>query len=262
MYGWRGRIGLLVPSGNNTNEPDFYRLAPKGVGIHTSRVYWGEKLESSIDVLTEALKHLEAAVATLAHARVGVMVYGCTSGSFFEGVGHDEAIIRRIEELSGVQGVTTTTACLEAMQALGIRRLAVATPYPPEVNDRLKAFFEGSGFEITGLETFNQPSVHDHADNSPEAIYQLARKAHTGEGEGIFIACTQMRALDVAAQLEEDLGVPVVTANQAAFWAALRRLGLRDKVVGFGRLLEIENLPSKPETDRKEQSTAEAQLIG
>ena len=71
-----------------------------------------------------------------------------------------------------------------------------------------------------------------------------------------------MRALDVAAQLEEDLGVPVVTANQAAFWAALRRLGLRDKVVGFGRLLEIENLPSKPETDRKEQSTAEAQLIG
>ncbi|MEE9533782.1 MAG: aspartate/glutamate racemase family protein, partial [Acidimicrobiia bacterium] len=181
---------------------------------------------------------------------------------FFEGVGHDEAIIRRIEELSGVQGVTTTTACLEAMQALGFRRMAVATPYPPEVNDRLKAFFEGSGFEITGLETFNQPSVHDHADNSPEAIYQLARKAHTGEGEGIFIACTQMRALDVAAQLEEDLGVPVVTANQAAFWAALRRLGLRDKVAGFGRLLEIENLPPKSGMNQKKQSTAEAQLIG
>ncbi|MFP6870642.1 MAG: hypothetical protein VCE91_15135, partial [Nitrospinota bacterium] len=68
--------------------------------------------------------------------------------------------------------------------------------------------------------------------------------------------------LDIAAQLEEDLGVPVVTANQAAFWAALRRLGLRDKVVGFGRLLEIENLPPKSGTNRKKQSTAGAQLIG
>ena len=77
------------------------------------------------------------------------MVYGCTSGSFFEGVGHDEAIIRRIEELGGVQGVTTTTACLEAMQPLGSRRMAVATPYPLEVNARLKEFFEGSGVEIT-----------------------------------------------------------------------------------------------------------------
>ena len=261
MYGWRGRIGLLVPSGNNTNEPDFYRLAPKGVSIHTSRVYWGEKLESSIDVLTEALKNLEAAVVTLAQARVGVMVYGCTSGSFFEGVGHDEAIIRRIEEMSGVQAVTTTTACLEAMRALGFRRMAVATPYPPVVNDQLKAFFEGSGFEITGLETFNQSSLHDHADNSPEAIYQLARKAHTGVGEGIFIACTQMRALDVAAQLEEDLGVSVITANQATLWAALRRLGLRDKIAGFGQLLEIENLPPK-EGSRKEQSAAKAQSVG
>ena len=71
-----------------------------------------------------------------------------------------------------------------------------------------------------------------------------------------------MRALDAAAQLEEDLGVPVVTANQASFWSALRRLGLRDKVVGFGRLLEIENLPPNSGTDRKEQSAAQAQLIG
>lgn len=244
MYGWRARIGLLVPSGNNTMEADFHKLAPEGVSIHTNRVYWGEKLEASIHVLTEAMKHLEPAVRALAHARVGVMVYGCTSGSFFEGVGHDEGIIRRMQELSGVPAVTTTTASLEALRAFGVRRLAVATPYPADVNERLVSFFLGSGFEITSLETFNQRGLWEHGDNSPEAIYQLARKAHTGKEEGIFIACTQLRALDVAAHLERDLRIPVVAANQASFWAALRRMGLRDRISGYGSLLEIEELPS------------------
>ncbi|MBI3126906.1 MAG: maleate cis-trans isomerase [Candidatus Tectomicrobia bacterium] len=243
MYGWRGRIGLLVPSGNNTNEPDFFRMAPSGVAVHASRVYWGEKLESSVEVLHEALKHLEAAVVPLAHARVGVMVYGCTSGSFVEGVGHDVEIIRRIEKLAGVPALTTTTACLEAMQVLGFERMAVATPYPDVVNERLRAFFEGNGIEVVSLETFDQPSVWAHADNSPESIYRLARKAYTGKANGLFISCTQMRAIDVAGQLERDLGVPVVTANQASFWAALRRIGLRDRVQGFGRLFEVEELP-------------------
>lgn len=262
MYGWRGRIGLLVPSGNNTNEPDFFRMAPDGVAVHASRVYWGEKLEASVEALHEALRHLEAAVIPLAHARVGVMVYGCTSGSFIEGVGHDMEIIRRIEELGKVPALTTTTACLEAMQALRFRRMAVATPYPGVVNERLRSFFEGNGIEVVSLETFDQLSVWAHADNSPEAIYQLARKACTDKADGVFISCTQMRAIDVAEQLEKDLGVPVVTANQASFWAALRRLGLRDRVKGFGRLFEIEELPDASASRWRKNAAAPAGAPG
>jgi len=231
-------------------------MAPHGVAVHASRVYWGEKLESSVEVLHEALKHLEAAVVPLAHARVGVMVYGCTSGSFVEGVGHDLGIIRRIEELSGIPALTTTTACLEAMQVFGIRHMAVVTPYPDVVNERLRAFFEGSGIEITSLETFDQPSVWDHADNSPEAIYRLARKAYTKGSDGLFISCTQLRAIDVADPLERDIGVPVVTANQASFWGALRRLGLKDRIKGFGRLFEVEELPDASEWRRSALASA------
>ena len=262
MYGWRGKVGLLVPSGNNTNEPDFFRMAPEGVASYASRVYWGEKLESSVEALQEALKHLEAAVIPLMHARVKVMVYACTSGSFIEGAGHDIEIIHRIEKLAGVPALTTTTACLEAMQVLGFRRMAVVTPYPDVVNDRLRAFFEGNGIEVASLETFDQPSVWAHADNSPESIYQMACKAYTDKADGLFISCTQMRAIDVADQLERDLGIPVVAANQASFWAALRRIGLKDRVKGFGRLFEIEELPNASSAQWRKSAKASAGALG
>ena len=53
MYGWRGRIGLLVPSINTTMESEFWRIAPPGVSVHTARISGGR------EGTPETLRHME-----------------------------------------------------------------------------------------------------------------------------------------------------------------------------------------------------------
>ena len=46
MFGWRARIGVLVPPGNPTVEPEFYRMAPEGVTIHFARLQGFQSLST------------------------------------------------------------------------------------------------------------------------------------------------------------------------------------------------------------------------
>ena len=66
----------------------------------------------------------------------------------------------------------------------------------------------------------------------------LARRAIAGtNADGLFLACTDMVSLPVIDALEADLGVPVVSSNQAQLWTTLRAAGVRTTIVGWGRLL-------------------------
>jgi len=56
---------------------------------------------------------------------------------------------------------------------------------------------------------------------------------------GLFISCTNFRAIEVIGLLERETEKPVVTSNQAGLWCALRSLGITDPLAGYGRLLEI-----------------------
>lgn len=242
MYGKRGKIGLLVPAVNSTMEAEFHRLAPPGVSVHTNRLPLLRSISSleTIEAMVEAFETVATKVRELMEAGVGVVMFGCTSGSFAKGPAGDRRLQEAIARETGLVLFTTTTASVEAVRALGIRRLAVATPYPAEVNGRLKAYFEACEIGVVNLESFDEPDMAAHAVHEPEEVAALAREANRPEADGLFIACTQVRAIDVADRLERELRKPVVTANQASLWACLRALKVRDPVRGFGRLLEQE----------------------
>ena len=57
------------------------------------------------------------------------------------------------------------------------------------------------------------------------------------ESEAVFLPGAAWRAMEVAEELEQRLGKPVVTVNQAAIWLALRKVGVTRPIPGFGRLL-------------------------
>lgn len=120
MYGWRRRIGLIVPSSNTTMEPEFWKMAPEGVSIHTARMRLREVTEES---LLEMERHAKDAALELADAEVDVIVYGCTSGSLIKGKGYDKEIAKNLEEASGIKTITTSTAVLNALNTLDIQRL-------------------------------------------------------------------------------------------------------------------------------------------
>ncbi len=236
MYGYRGKIGILVPNINTTMEMDFHRMAPEGVSVHTARISW-EAPESSVEALREMTERAVKAATDVAAARVEVIVYGCTSGSFFKGITWDKELSEIIARETKVPAITTSTAMVEGLREMGIKKVSVATPYSEEVDKRLEAFLSGNGFKVMKLESLRQKDVWEHARNAPFLLYQLGKKAFVPEADGVFISCTQLRAVDIVEQLEKDIGKPVVTAVQASLWLALRTLGFKSPVNGYGTLL-------------------------
>lgn len=247
MYGWRGRIGVIIPATNATFEPECYRMAPEGVSFHFSRMALSEL---SAEALQEMGTFTREKGRELEAAGVDVIVFGCTSGSFAGGKGHDGKIIREIQEETGIPALATSTAVLKALKRLEIQRMAVASPYSEELNARLKNFFEAHGLNVTairGLGFVKKTAQFPLASRPvslpnlqpPEVAYKLARFVNGPEAQGILISCTNFRTIDIIEKLETDLGKPVVTSVQATVWAALRQIGVGEALPEWGRLLTL-----------------------
>lgn len=235
MYGWRGRIGLMVPSTNTTMEPDFNRMAPPGVSVHSARLL--TEREATFETLIKMEKETDLAARGLATCQPGAIVYGCTSGTFIKGPSWNKEIVRNLTKLTGIPTVTTAGSMIAALKAARLKRISVVTPYVRRTNEQLVKFLEIQGVRVLALETFDMLDQFDHAKIEPWQIYELARKAHRRQVQGLFIACTQMRALDVLDPLEQDLGVPALSATQATMWNTLKTLGVPPNVPGFGNLM-------------------------
>jgi maleate cis-trans isomerase len=235
-YGWRARIGLIIPSTNTINEPEFWRLAPRGVTIHAARATsTGEFSEAYFARLREAGQRCAEDLAT---AEVDIIAYGCTSGSI---VCPLEEIVTDLTARTGIPAIATAGSVIAALRALKVRRVAVCTPYVDFINEREEEFLTRHGFEVTSLHGLRlgetQAERRSIGRVPPEHVYRMARICDRPEAEAIFISCTNLATLDVIAQIEADLGKPVVTSNQACFWHCLRSLDIPDRIDGYGRLL-------------------------
>jgi maleate cis-trans isomerase len=230
------RIGALIPPVNVTVEPEFNRWAPAGVTVHAARM-WRRRARLTPADLREMLTRLDDDCARLAMAQPGVVLYACTSGSSLETGGFDRGISEQIARASGVPASTTSTAVAAALRALGIRRPAVVTPYPDEINEREMAFFRELGFEPVSLESFREEDSHAIPRIDPEDAARLALKANRPEADGVFISCTNLPTAPIIERLETELRKPVVTSNQATLWLGLHALGVTVAVPGAGRLL-------------------------
>jgi len=246
MYGWKGRVGLLIPSRNTTLEPEFNRMAPEGVSVHAARMILKE---ASPAALRQMEKEVYRAASVITAVNPDVIVVGCTSGSFIKGLGYDQRLIKKITQLTGVKAITTSTAVIEGLKLLRITRVAVATPYTDEVNEKEKEFIEAHGIRVTGIRGlgYSKPMKSYPLASKPVSLiglltpaiaYKLAMDVDTREADGIFISCTNFRTVEIIEALEKNSGKPVVTSNQASMAMALRMMGIKEKITGFGSLLE------------------------
>jgi maleate cis-trans isomerase len=235
MYGWRGRIGLLVPSINTTMETEFWRIAPHGVSVHAARIAGGR--HGTPEELRGMERASQDAAREVAMVEPDVVVYGCTSGSFFEGPDWNSRICAQLSEITRAPTVTTAGAMAQCLLAGGHRKVAVVTPYVELTNERLKDFLRAFGIRVTHLGTFDMLDMFDHAKIEPEEIYRKVRATDSDEAEALFVACTQLRALEVLDLLERDLGKPVYSAVQASAWQAYGAMGVDPGITDCGSLL-------------------------
>ncbi len=233
----RWRIGLIVLSNDYAVERDFVNMRPSDeVAIFASRI--ANTAECTVSSLQAMAPRITAATELLVpDGRLDVIAYACTSGTVV--IGYETVRDRIHAARPAVPCVTPMTASLAALDRFGAQKLAVLTPYVDDVNALIATHLEQDGKEISGFTSFGIEDNEEMAALTGEAIYQAALKADRPDADALFISCTAIRAVDVVEQIEQDLGKPVVTANQAMFWQALRATGCNANVQGYGKLLHL-----------------------
>lgn len=235
MYSWRARIGVIAPIDDKV-EYAFHRYAPDGVSFNSTRLWFPGPTPEGLVYLSD---QLEEAAKIYRDQHHDVVLFGCTSGSCIKGYGFDKECIARIERACGWPGLTTSTAVLEAFQALGLSKTVVMTPYPDETNEAEKKFLEDNGLSVTSITGigFNKQGPYTHA--SRQFLYRNAKKLCTDGAEVFFLSCMGLATMELVQILEDDLGIPVITSHQASLWACLRHARINDKLPNLGRLFTI-----------------------
>ena len=235
MFGWRARIGVMIPSTNTVVEGEYNIMAPEGVSVHASRMLL---TKTNAETLKNMASEVERAARELGTARCSVIVYGCTSGSFVGGVRWEADIAQRVRDASGCMAITTSGAITRALTRYDAKKLSVVTPYIPELNTLEKRFLEANGYEVLTIEGLGYDDNVSIGKLTPDKTYAFAKSVVIAETELLLITCTDFRSIELIRLLEQDLGIPVLSSNLCGFWSALRICGINDSLIQYGSLFE------------------------
>lgn len=233
--GTAARIGLIVLQTDQTIEHEFSAMMRSpDIALYHSRI--PNDMEVTPQTLRDMKENLPRAAALLpSQFNFDAIGYACTSGATMIGEQEVETIINKIHPKAKVSN--PISACKSALQALGLKRIALITPYAPDVTFEMQANLTAAGFEINAVASFNQSDDFTVARISASSILNAVLKAGTNENcDGVFVSCTSLRSLDIIAEAESQLHKPVIASNQVLAWHLMRLAGQSYPVEGFGRL--------------------------
>jgi maleate cis-trans isomerase len=228
------RLGVLVPSSNTTVETELREFLPRAISMHVGRLPLTQIAESSI---VGILEPLEAEAIKLAAADVDLIVLAATAPSFIQGAGYDKVVSERITTATGKPALTTSTAMVRALRALGAQRITLGSAFTDDVNAVATSFLEANGFCVAASEGLGYIDNLAVGRLGIKTAFDVARTVDRGDTQALLLACTNWVSMAAIEELETELGKPVISTAQATLWAVLRELGWRDPVNGAGRLL-------------------------
>ncbi len=233
-FGWRGKVGLILPSVQTVTEPLFYRVAPQGVAFFTSRVLIrGSVMTDHADMKKEAFR----AAKELATAGVDCIAYCCTGSGVLMGIDGDKKFCLEIEKETGITTLSALSSMVEGLQAMGLRNLVLISPYQGEMHRGEENFFRQNGFHLVNSRSMGIESGGKYALVAPEEIYRFCHQHWDAGADGLFISCMNFNAMPCIGVLEKDLGKPVLSSHSASLWKILKTIGVHETIPGFGRLL-------------------------
>ncbi len=230
-------LGVIVPPADGAVPPELLQLYGSRVRFFGRGLAIPQISSAGFDTVIEKVVDLSRALAADGAQAIALMG---TSLSFYRGAGWSDELVRAMREATGLPATTMSDAIVQALRAVGARRLAIGTAYTEDMNRRLEAFLVRAGFEVASLESLELltvEQVHRVRASELEALAIRAAKAASG-AEAVLISCGGLRTLEVAAPLEARLGLPVVSSAVAGAWAAVRLLGQSGHASGYGCLLE------------------------
>jgi maleate isomerase len=236
MYGHRARIGYTSPPLTTEVFPyEFYKLVPPGVTLVVTTLAIVERSKDEVD---RSYNISMQAAREMAAAGVDIVVLGGVPINLSRGYANAEAMVRDLEAELGVKVSSSALAQERAAKALGCRKAVVAHPYAATENARLGSYAAHFGCQVLGVTAWG--SAFNQIGRIPaDAALQMGRAllAEHPDADSILLPSPHWPVVEAIAPLERELGVNVLSALQAIVWDALRRVGIDDRIDGYGRLL-------------------------
>ncbi|WP_195818434.1 maleate cis-trans isomerase family protein [Roseobacter sp. MH60115] len=233
--GTRANLGVIVLETDETLEHEFRQLVSgAGIALYVSRIAMVPEIRS--ETLAQMEMDLPTAAGLLPPAlNFDAIGFGCTSASSV--IGSDRVAEIIAATCPGAKVTDPLAAIIAAGRALQARRLGFVTPYVVDVSARMRQKLELAGFEIASFGSFEEGNDRVVARITPTAI-AAAIEAVAGKAscDAVVVSCTNLRCLDVIADAEAKIGLPVITSNQALAWHMLALAGVADRRPGCGRL--------------------------
>jgi maleate cis-trans isomerase len=213
-------------------------MTPPGVSVHFSRLvargpagtHQGQEERNRTQI-----EHIDESAALLAMVKPSVITLAHTATSYTLGSRAEAELLTRLQAQYAVPFATAFGCVAAALHELGVKRVALGTPYSEEITLKGKAHLEAHGFEVVSHRRLE--NVTDIYDETAERAYQLGRTVDTPAAQAVFLSGTGMPTISILETLEQDLGKPAISASSAIMWYALRLAGVRHCVSGYGRLL-------------------------
>jgi maleate isomerase len=236
MYGHRARIGYVCPPPIGEIVPyEFYRIVPDGVTLVITTLTVTEPSKTQVE---QAYELSMRAARALADAGVDIVFLGGVPVNLARGADNAEAVLARLEAELGVKVSSSVAAQERAARALGARKVVIGHGYGPHEDARLAGDAERYGCEVLGAAGLGQV-LNRFGSISATAALELGRslmRRHPA-ADAIFFPSPHWPTIEAIEPLEREFGVSVMSALQAFVWDALRRVGVRDRIDGYGRLL-------------------------
>ena len=239
-HGWRARLGVLTHDDSAISESELWTMAPDGVSLHTSRVYFAD-LATFADPPDP-----ENATELLARLPLQAIIYAWTVGSYLLGTSGEQELVSRVEQHShGIPVLMSAPAATAGFRALEAERIALIHGpfFTDDFDQKGVAYFQEHGFDVVHVSHMMPPADIPHPNTgsvaSPAQIYEWVRSHVPSSAQAVFLGGNALRAIGVIDALEEDLGRPLLSANQASLWYALRVAGAQVRVDGYGQLFAL-----------------------
>ena len=230
------RVGLIALATDFRIEKDFMSIIKdQSIDFFVNRIHCyfpltSENLKKMSNSITEISDDI------LPNEKLDCVVYGCTSGTIASGY---NSIKKKINLAKPDAKVTTpSTAAVNALKKLGLKKISIFTPYSKVLNDEVVDYFKKENFDITTNSYFDISNDLDIGKVDENYLYETLCEMDLGEAEALFISCTALPALSIIDKLEKKLNKIVLSSNQVLIWDTLQSIGKRDRIEGFGRLFK------------------------
>jgi len=229
-------VGVIKPVNESVSHPQLESIMPDGVAFES--VHLGVQYRSVAE-FREVMALYEERVLEMAARGVDLLHPEGAPPFMLEGLAGERDRIKAWEDRFQIPVFTTGMTQLAAMEALGIRKFVGVTPFSGELADVFRNNFEEAGLEVQAMTTPVPPpdSIYDRPAEEILGLVVAAFKAHGDGAEALYLLGSDWPVFEIAGEIEEEIGVPVLHPVPVRCWYIQKKLGLNQPVPGYGRLL-------------------------